>query len=188
MQKKHPALLPLVLAALLIAGCATAGRHKQVDPGTGYIPTTYAAVATVIKSEKIDMAKYRDLILTLGGTFFRDQTIAFGWFTTVVDGHDMEKLLIKENKAGIAYDFANPVSWKRISGNYKPFLVLRPDERVADGKRYIQLKACQADTGDEVFTAEVNITSFSGIMTGANDRNVYYPLYNAFIGWVKSNE
>lgn len=187
MQKQHPALFPLVLAALLLAGCSTVGKHRPVDPETGYIPTR-AAAAVVVKSGKIDIAKYRDLILTLGGTFFRDQTIAFGWFATVVDGHDMRELLTRENKAGIAYDFANPVSWKRISENYKPFLVLSLDARVADGRRYIQLKAFDADTGAEVFVAEVNMASFSGVMLGASDKNVYYPLYNAFIDWIKSNE
>jgi hypothetical protein len=191
MQKQHSAHLPLVLAALLAflpAGCHTVGQHKEPDPQTGHLPAKPGAVATVVKSEKIDMPKYRDLILTIGGTFFRDQTIAFGWFTTVVDAHDMKDLLIKENKAGVAFDFENPVSWKRISDNYKPFLVLRLDERTAGGKRYIQLKAAPSDAGGDAFVAEVDITTFSGIMTGANDRNVYYPLYNAFIDWVKSNE
>jgi hypothetical protein len=182
-------LLPSLLSCILfLAGCASAGKPGRIDPETGYIPAASNIAATIVKSEKIDMPRYRDLILTLGGTYFRDQTTALGHFATVVDGHDMEKLLTRENRADIAYDFANPSSWKRIAAGYKPFLVLTPDERVAGGKRHIQLKAFQADTGAEVFAAEVNLTTFSGLMTGANDKNVYYPLYNAFIGWVKSNE
>ena len=185
-MSKHP-LATLLTLALLSAGCHTAGKHQTPDSQTGYLPAKPEAVVTVVKSEKIDMPQYRDLILTIGGTFFRDQTIAFGYFKTVVDAHDMKNLLIKENKAGIAFDFENPASWKRISDNYKPFLVLRLDERTADGKKYIQLKAALSDTGADVFVAEINMTNFSGIMTGANDKNVYYPLYNAFMDWIKSN-
>lgn len=179
----------LMLIVLLLAGCSTVGQPSDLDPATGRIKTYSSVTAKVVRSEKINISNYQELILTLGGTFFKEQTIKFGYFKTVVNRADMEKLLIRENKSGIVPDVTNLLSWKKIADNYKPFLVLTIDMRTTGRRdRFAVLKAIQADTATEVFEAEVSLTSFGTIMNGPNDDNVFYPLYNAFIDWVNSNK
>ncbi len=190
-QPRYLALLlssAFCLAATFSTGCTTVGQTADIDPATGRIKSksVYGGVkATVIKSEKTNLATYQPLILTLGSKFFKEQTVKFGYFGTVVNREDMEKLLIKEGKSGLVSDVTNFLSWKKIADNYKPFLVLQPDIREEGRVNYGQLKAIRADTAEEVFVAEVKLDF---LWKGVNDDTVFYPLYNAFIDWVSKNK
>lgn len=183
-------LLPLSLLLALVAssGCSTIGQPREIDPATGRIKTQsiYGETkATVVKNEKLDLAKFKPLALALGGTFVKEQTVKLGYFASVVDRQDMERLLIKEGKSGLVTDVTNLLSWKKIADEYKPFVVLKPDTRAEGRKTYMQLKVIRADTADEVFVAEVKLDF---MWKGVNDDTVFYPLFNALIAWLDQNK
>jgi hypothetical protein len=185
---QKPTLLLILAGTLALAGCATVGEPAAIDPATGRIKTQsiYGETkASLIKSDRVALSKYRPLILTLGGKFFKEQTVKFGYFESVVNREDMEQLLIREGKSDVVSDVTNLLSWKKIADNYKPFLVLKPEVREEGRSSYVQLKAIQADTATEVFVAEVKLDFF---WKGVTDDTVFYPLYNAFIDWVNSNK
>jgi len=175
-------------ALLLVQGCTSVGQAGDIDPATGRIKSNSIyknTKAVVVKQEKIDLARYQPLILTLGNEYFKKQTIKFGYFQTVVDRQDMEKLLIRENQSGLVSDVTNFLSWKKISDNYKPFLVLKPEVREEGRASYAQLKVIRADNADEVFVAEIKMDF---MWKGVNDDTVFYPLYNEFMAWVAANK
>lgn len=190
MPTRYSKLIVLLGSALtlFLSGCSTFGEAKEIDPATGRIKTesVYGSVkATVVKSEKVPVQNYRRLILTLGGKFFKEQTVKFGYFEKVVNREDMEQLLIKEGKSEVVSDVTNLLSWKKIADNYQSFLVLRPQVREEGRASYAQLKVIRADTATEVFVAEVKMDF---MWKGVNDDTVFYPLYNAFIDWVNENK
>lgn len=190
-MKKTSTLFTAALTLILgfgLAGCNTIGQPKAIDPATGRIPTQTMfgeGTPVVIKSEKIDLKKYKSFVLALGGDFFRDQTVKLGYFDQVVDREGMEKLLIQNNKSDIVSDVTSLLSWKKIADNYKPFIVLKPDSRSEGNIRYFQLKVIQADTATEVFISEVKMDF---IWKGVNDDTVFYPLYNSFLTWMDQNK
>jgi hypothetical protein len=179
------ALICLISTACFIAGCSTVGEAKDLDPATGKISTQFGVKAQTLKKEKTELQKYKPLILTLGGDFIKKQTEKLGYFDVVVDRSEMEKLLIKENKSDLVTDVTNFLSWKKIADNYKPFLILQFDTRDEGRISFAQLKAFQADTADEVFTAEIKLDY---MWKGVNDDTVFYPLFNEFIEWVGANK
>jgi hypothetical protein len=178
--------LSLILASLLLAGCSSIGKVGEIDPQTGKIKnqSIYGEIKPVIvKSEHIDISKYKSLILVLGDTYFKNQTEKFGYFQKVVNRVDMEQLLVSEGKSDIVSDVTNILSWKKINDNYKPLIVLKPDLREEGRTTYAQIKVIEAGTAKEVFVAEVKLDF---MWKGVNDATVYYPLYNAFIEYVNS--
>ncbi|MFP4281824.1 MAG: hypothetical protein ACLFR7_06420 [Opitutales bacterium] len=179
-------VLVLVGAGLLVSGCTTIGEAKAINPETGRIDTnmSYGTAATVVHEESVDMAPYRDLILVLGGDFFREQTELTGYFERVVDREEMERLLITEDLTDLVSDVTNYISWKKIHDNYGPFLVLKPDRRDAGGKDFFQLKVIDPATASDLFVAEV---ALDYMWKGVNDDTVFYPLYNAFLDWMEAN-
>ncbi len=190
MQLKKLSLLPLLVLAstLFFSGCVTVAKPKAIDPATGRIKTAsiYGEVKpTVLKSESIDLAKYKPLILVLGDKFIVDQTVQFGFFTEVVSAEQLEAKLIQENKVGDISDVTGLISWKRISENYRPFLVLKPEIRREDGDSFFRFKVYAADTASLVFESEVKIDY---MWKGIGDDVLFYPLYNSFIDWVKAQE
>lgn len=180
--------LVFVLAGcgLLVSGCATFGEARDIDPATGRIQTRsiYGKVtATVLKSETVDMGKYRPMILVLGNRFIYEQTVKFGFFGQVVDKETLEKKLIDEGKTDVVSEVTSLISWKKIADNSRPFLVLKPDIRRDGRDEYFQLKVYAADTASEVFTSEVEIDH---MWKGTSDDVLFYPLYNSFIDWARA--
>lgn len=180
----HLALLTILL---LLAGCTSIGQPAEIDPQTGKIKTRsiYGKVhAEVLKSEQVDLTYYKDLVLVLGGNFFREQTQKLGYFGDVVDREAMEKLLIQEGKSDIVSDVTNLLSWKKIADTYKPFLVIEPEIKHEDRTSYFMIKVILADTAEEVFISRVKMDY---MWKGVNDDTVFYPAYNSFIDWLNEN-
>lgn len=175
-----------MLAALLLAACGTVGQPKAIDPATGRIKTTsiYGEVKPVIlKSEKIEIDRYDDLILVLADKFIVEQTIKFGRFGEVVTKEQLEEKLIQADKTEGLDGISGPISWKRAAENYKPFLVLRADVVRKDGKAFFNFKVFTADRAALVFESQVEIDY---AWKGIGDDVPFYPLYNSFIDWVKA--
>lgn len=190
MLKRTPrSLIHLILGTTLLAfvGCTSIGEPADIDPQTGKIKTRsiYGEVqAQVLISENVNLTYYKDLVLVLGGDFFRDQTQKLGYFGDVVDREAMEKLLIQEGKSDIVSDVTNLLSWKKIADTYKPFLVIEPEVKRDKGTSYFVMKAILADTAEEVFVSRVKLDY---MWKGVNDDTVFYPAYNSFIDWLNKN-
>lgn len=171
---------------LFVSGCATFGEARDIDPTTGRIKThsIYGQVtATVLKSETVDMGKYRPMILVLGNRFIYEQTVKFGFFGQVFDKETLEKKLIDEGKTDVVSEVGSLISWKKIADNSQPFLVLKPEIRRDGRDQYFQLRVYAADTASEVFTSEVEIDY---MWKGTSDDVLFYPLYNSFIDWARA--
>jgi len=187
-KKTSLILSVLILASAFFSACSTLGEARDVDPKTGRIPIRSMGTlvtAQVVKSDKINLAKYQGLALVLGDDFFVEQTKKLSLFEEVVDRQGMEKLLIKEGKDSLVTDVTNLLSWKKISNDYKLFLVIKPDIRKEGRAEYFQLKVITPDTADEVFIAEVKIDM---MWKGVSDDTVFLPVFNAFLDWIDKNK
>lgn len=185
MNKKSLSSLVLSLALVILApGCTTVGQAKKLNPETGRINTA-AYIKTnvqVLKSSEMDLGQHRDLILVLGGDFFKEQTELTGYFKRVVNRQDMERLLIAEGMENLVSDVTNFLSWKKINDNFGKFLVLKPDFRDEGRVRIFQLKVIDPSNAQDLFIAEIK----SDLFWGVSDDTVFYPLYNAFLDWMES--
>ncbi len=186
MHKHSPKFALIASASILVSllcSCSTLCEPRSIDPATGRLPyreMSFKGQANVVKSESIDLSRYKGLVLVLGGDYFRDQVARLGIFDTVVDREGMEKALIKAGKDGEISDVTNQISWKKIFTIYKPFLVIKPDTRNEGRSEYFQFKVITPDTADEVFVAESKVDV---MWKGVNDDALFVPLFNAFLDW-----
>jgi len=186
---KNKNIILIIVSIVVVgffSGCNTIGEPKAINPETGRIDTnlSYGTKANIVHSEQIDLSGHRDLILVLGGDFFREQTELTGYFKKVVNREEMEKLLISEGLTDLVSDVTNYISWKKINDNYGEFLVLKPDTRDEGRSEFIQIKVIDPSKAKDLFIAEVKLDY---MWKGINDDTVFYPLYNAFLDWMEMN-
>ena len=178
--------LSVAFVALLLGGCSTVGQPKAVDPTTGRIQTSsiYGEVKpTVLTNRKVEIERYKDLILVLGDKFVIEQTARFGFFKEVVTREQLEEKLIQADKTDGLDGISGPISWKRAAGNYKPFLVLKSTVVRKENTPFFNFKVYTADNAELVFESEVKM-DFA--WKGIGDDVLFYPLYNSFIDWVRA--
>lgn len=188
---KNPVALAIISATAaltLLTSCAHIGVVRNIDPQTGRIETNTiipTQAVSVLKSEKIDFLKYRNLALVLGGDYVVNQIREMNIFNEVVDRQGMEKRLIQEGKDSLVSDVTNLISWKKIYDNYEPFLVIQPDFRDENRTSYFQLKVVTPDNAEEVFFCEIKMDY---VWRGVSDEQVFIPCFNAFLDWVDMNK
>jgi len=178
--------LVFAFASLLLGGCTTVGKPKEIDPATGRIKTSsiYGEIKPdILTNRKIEIGRYKDLILVVGDKFVAEQTVCFGFFKEVVTREQLEEKLIQTNKTNGLDGISGPISWKRAAENYKPFMVLKSSVVRKDNTPYFNLKAYTADTAEIVFESEVKMDF---MWKGIYDDVLFYPLYNSFIDWVRA--
>ena len=144
--------------------------------------------ATILKSDHIKLERYRSFIYMPNGLIIQDPNEITGHFDRVVKSYEeLEQLLVQEGKSNIVSGVFDLLAWKKIADSYKPFLVLKEDVRSEGIHEFIQLRVVQADTADYVFVAEIELSNDESL-SGGFDSAAYYPLYNAFLEWLKQNQ
>jgi hypothetical protein len=109
-------------------------------------------------------------------------------FDRVVKSYgELEQMLVKEGKGNIVSGVFDFLAWKKIADGYKPFLILKHDVRSAGIHEFVQLQVVEAETADYVFVAEIELSGDDRLSEGF-DSAAYYPLYNAFLEWLKQNQ
>ncbi|MCC5804752.1 MAG: hypothetical protein JJU00_00360 [Opitutales bacterium] len=178
------------LLALLLTGCGTSHQVGSVDPETGRLRTDATmgvgtASATVVKSEPVNLDDFGSRIFVHGAEFYVQQTRELALFDTVIEPDEMERIVVRERLGDRVSSVHTLIGWNQLAEHYGPFLVLKPDVRRDGNRRYLQLKAIDPGTGDELFLAERHM-DFA--WTGVTDQNTRYPLFNAFIDWLELNQ
>lgn len=177
------------LASLLsmLSACSTFEQVHALDPGTGYLPTgpngpTVKADVTIDK--KVDMSKYKGLLLVTGGDFIHQQVTTIGGFTEIMDIDDLEKHIITAGLQQQVPDIQGLIGMNNAYKYYKPFLWFHFFHKKDGNTDYAQFIVTDPGTGEDVFTTQ---KSFNVMWAGVNDQNTWYPLFNSYIDWLREN-
>ena len=182
--------LSIAFFAIMFSGCGTSHQVATVDPATGRLRTDATmgvgtATATVVKSERVNLDDFQSRILVHGADFYVNQTRELKRFDTVLDAEEMERIVVRERLSDRVTSVHTLIGWNQLAESYGPFLVLKPDVRRDGNRNYLQLKAIDPMSGDELFVAERHM-DFA--WAGVTDQNTRYPLFNAFIDWLDQNQ
>lgn len=175
------------VAAALLAGCGTQLKVAQIDEKTGLIKSDIGTVsaATVIVAKTIPLNQLKSMaFVSGGGEYGVEQLKAIKYFEQVLTYDDLQKLVIANNLQDKVPSLNEPIGLNKLYKAYKPFLWVRFKGVRKENKPFLQMIATNPDTMDEVFVSEVQLDY---IWAGVTDQNARYPLFNAFIEWVRKN-
>lgn len=183
------------VAVLTVAGCGTTG--KVIEPNSsGYLATGSNGAterAKTVVSEKINLADYKAFALATMGDFAVKQVRELGIFSEVLEIKDLQARIIEKNLQDKVPSLAanDRIGISNAGKYYQKFLWIHFDIEKRDDKRIIKLIATEATTSRDVFVAEREVNSGALALAygiGApNDQNMWYPLFNAMVAWLKSN-
>lgn len=183
------------MAILLIAGCGTTG--KVIKPNSsGYLSTDSNGTTEQAKTdiaEKINLADYKALALVTTGDSAFKQIKELGIFSEVLDIKDLQARIIEKNLQDKVPSLAasDRIGISNAGKYYEKFLWIHFDIEKRDEKKIVKLIATEATSSRDVFVAEREINT--GVMALAygigapNDQNMWYPLFNSLVTWLKSN-
>lgn len=183
------------VAILLIAGCGTTG--KVIKPnGNGYLATDSHGTTEQAKTdvaEKINLADYKAFALVTTGDSAFKQIKELGIFSEVLDIKDLQARIIEKNLQDKVPSLAanDRIGISNAGRYYQKFLWIHFDIEKRDDKKIVKLIATESNTSKDVFVAEREVNT--GVMALAygigapNDQNMWYPLFNSLVAWLKSN-
>lgn len=169
------------ICCLIAAGC-TSMKVAQLDPTTGRFPTT--AVATVVKSEKVNLDSMKMLLLLPDNEFVKGQIANIKYFDKTMTLDDLETLIIQNNLTEQVPSVRDKIGINKAYKAYQPFLWLRFDTRNSDGKTYGRFILTHPETLEDLFIVE---KYFDYIWAGVNDQNTWYPMFNALVDYIEQN-
>ena len=170
-----------IAAALFLSGC-TVLKVVDVDPKTGYFPTSVKA--TVIKSEPIDLDAKKALILVPKPDFLQAQIKNIGYFGEVISFETLEDRIIKANLTDKVSSITDRIGINNAAKNYKYFLWFRVDHTGTNPHMHSQFILTDPITMEDYFIAD---TPLDYMWTGVNDQHNWYPMFNALIDYIKAN-
>ena len=179
-------LLLALAGSLLISACGTKLKVAELDSTTGYL--TYkgkVAKATVLTGKKGSLARYNSTVFVMQrGEYAANQMKATKLFKTVLNIEDMQKVVVQNNLQEKVATVTEPIALSRLAKSWKPFLWVDFDKVTKENKPYLRMLAYNPENYETLFSADVYVDY---VWEGTNDQNVSYPLFNAFIDWVKAN-
>ena len=170
-----------VLLVFSLSAC-TVLKVVQVDPMTGYFPSNKKA--TVLISKPLDLDISNALILVPNDDFTKGLVVNIGYFREVMTFDDLQKRVIAANLTDKIPSINDRIGVNNAAKYYKDFLWLRYNKRGEGINSYIQLILTDPITMEDYFSTE---TYLDFIWTGVNDQNNFYPMFNAFIDYIKQN-
>lgn len=177
----------LCLFLSMLSGCSTEAQVQALDPDTGYLPTGPngpTAKADVTVDKKVDMAKYKGLMLVTGGDFIQQEVAAIGGFNEVMVTEDLEKHIITAGLQQQVPDVDELIGLNKAYTYYKPFLWFHFSHKQVSYTDYVQFIVTDPGSGEDVFTAQ---KTFDSRMTNVSDQNTWYPMFNSYIDWLREN-
>ena len=179
------ALVRMFCVALLfslLSACGTMEQVHALDPKTGYISNGgYFEKADVTVDKKVDMAKYKGLLLVSGGDFIHQEVSTIGGFTEIMELDDLEKHVITAGLQQQVPDIQGLIGLNNAYKYYKPFLWFHYYHKKDGNKSYAQFIVTDPGTGDDVFTTQREVNP------PVNDQNTWYPMFNSYIDWLRDN-
>lgn len=166
---------------ILLTGC-TSLKVAEINPATGYFPGN--AKAAIVKSVPFDLDSRKSLILVPNDEFLKGQIENIGYFDTVINFKELERIIISEGLEEKVPSLIDAIGVSKASKSYKPFLWFRFDTRRDGQKKYAQFILTDPLTLEEIFITEKYLDY---VWAGVNDRNTWYPMFNSFIDYIKEN-
>ena len=180
------AMLVAVASGLLLSACGGTTHQKvaEIDPKTGTLQSKgEVAKATVVTAKSGSLARYNSTVfVSHGNDYAVDQMKATKLFKTVLDYNDLQKIVIQNNLQEKVQTINEPIGLSRLAKTWKPLLWVDFRRVTKDNRTYYRMLAINPENLDELFIADVD-----PFWKGVSDQDVRYPLFNAFIDWVRAN-
>lgn len=181
--------LVTALGFLVLAGCAASSGPAAVDPKTGYLPVAVIPGMGLDKGGtvtdlRVDFEKYQGRVLVSGPTSAREQLAAIGAFSDVFDNDELQRRIIAAGLQDQVQNTEDPIGISRAYKDYKPFLWMHWRIKNEFGGVFVRMIVTEPGTGQDVFVASTRACDAEGCL---ENRGTHYPLFNAFIDWVREN-
>ena len=154
----------------------------ELDQTTGRFPTT--AKATVVTSVETDLDSMKSLLLLPDNDFVVGQIGNIHYFDETMTLDDLETYIIQADLQDKVSSVRNKIGINKAYDEYKPFLWLRFDSRKDGNKTYGQFILTKPDTLEDILVVEKH---FDYVWAGVNDKNTWYPLFNAIVDYIDEN-
>ncbi len=175
-----------LLLTLVLSACGTQLKVAEVD-ATGRLVSDKGTVteASVLQSRTGSLARFNGAVyVSGGGEYGVNQMKATRLFKDVYGYEDLQRLVVSRGLQEQVPSISEPIGLSRLAKAYRPYLWVHFKRVTKDNKPYLQLVASDPENLDELFVAEVHLDF---VWAGVNDQNARYPLFNAFIAWVRRN-
>jgi len=173
----------LVIGIFFLTACgASVFKIVEMDSKTGCFPSDKKA--TVVKKATIDIDYRKSLILVFNPTFGKGMVENIGYFEKVISSDDLEKIIVTENLSDKVPSVEGRIGMNNAAKHYMNFLWLRYNLRRDGAKQYAQFILTDALTLEDFFITE---TYLDRVWSGINDQNNWYPMFNAFVDYIREN-
>ena len=173
--------LAIAIIALMMSACS-ALKATKLNPETGLFPTSNQAF--VVTNKPLDIDERKSLILVPDHEFDIAQVTNIGYFDKVITTEDLETEIVKNNLSDKVPSVKDKIGLNNAAKHYKPFLWFRLDTRGSGNDEYVQFILTDPLTLEDYFVTE---THMDRVWTGVNDQNNWYPMYNAFIEYIREH-
>jgi hypothetical protein len=182
------------VAAFTIAGCGTTGKVVQPN-SSGYLATGNGSTerAKTVIADKINVADYKAFALATMGSSAVKQIRGLGIFADVIEIQDLQARIIENNLQDKVPSLApnDRIGISNAGRHYQKFLWIHFEVEKRDDRKIVKLIATEAASSKDVFVAErevnSNVLALAYGIGAPNDQNMWYPLFNALVAWLKSN-
>jgi hypothetical protein len=170
-----------ILMSVICTGCSSM-KVTEVDPKTGYFPTS--SKATIVTSKPIELDAHKELIVVGNSEFLLGQLRNIKYFGEVITVEELETRIIKAGLTDKVPSLRDKIGLNNAAKNYKPFLWLRYGSRGSDTSEYAQFILTDPITSEDYFVTE---THLDHVWAGVNDQNNWYPMFNTLIDYITQN-
>ena len=174
-------IIAIVIATSLSA-CGSVRKISDLDPKTGYLPTD--KTAKVVLSRPIDLDAHRELLLVPTGEFVKGQLQKIGYFGELMTLDDLQTRIVKANLTDKVPTIQDKIGVASAAKYYKHFLWFRYEGKGQGNNQQGRYVLTDPATMEDYFIAE---TDLDFVWAGVNDQRNWYPMFNSFIDYIKSN-
>jgi len=173
----------LVIGMFFLTACGVSAlKIVEMDSKTGHFPSDKKAA--VVKKTAIDIDSRKSLILVFEKNFAKGMVENIGYFEKVITLDDLEKIIIRNNLSDKVPSVKDRIGINNAAKHYMKFLWLRYNIRQDGAKKYAQFILTDALTSEDFFITE---THLDRMHRGINDQNNWYPMFNAFVDYIREN-
>ncbi len=172
----------ILLSAMSLMGACTHMRITERNPKTGRFPTR--KVASVVKSVKTDLDRYKSLLLLPDNDFVRGQINNINYFEETISVEQLEEAIVEKGLRDQMPSIRDQVGIRKAITAHKPFLWLQFKTRHVGALVFGQFVLIRPDDLEELFVVE---KEFDYAVAGVNDQNTWYPMFNAMVDYIDLN-
>jgi hypothetical protein len=171
----------ILLVVFSLAACSSM-KVAEVDPNTGYFPTT--TKASVITQQSVELDSKKSLLLISNGEFVKGQITNIKYFDEIMTFEDLEKRIVQANLSDKVLSIQDRIGISNAAKNYKNFLWFHYERKGEGREQRGQFVLTDAQTMEDYFVTE---TKLDYLWSGVNDQSNWYPMFNSLIDYIKKN-